>query len=40
MYVGWSFAFATGIGLPLFAQFLQQIFNSFGPELTPKQTLD
>jgi len=40
MYVGWSFAFATGIGLPLFSQFLQQIFNSFGPEVTLKQTLD
>jgi len=39
MYVGWLFAFLTGIGLPLFAQFLQKIFNSFGPEVTPKETL-
>ena len=39
MYVGWLFAFLTGIGLPLFAQFLQKIFNSFGPEVTPQETL-
>ena len=40
MYIGWLFAFFTGIGLPLFAQFMSKIFNSFGPNISPKETLN
>ena len=39
MYIGWVFAFVTGIGLPLFAQFMATIFNSFGPEIKPDEML-
>jgi ABC-type multidrug transport system fused ATPase/permease subunit len=39
MYVGWFFAFLTGIGLPLFAQFLSSIFNSFSSTNTPEAML-
>ena len=39
MYVGWVFAFITGIGLPLFAQFLSSIFNSFDDANDPKKML-
>lgn len=39
MYIGWFFAFLTGIGMPLFAQFLSKIFNAFSKNVTPKETL-
>jgi ATP-binding cassette, subfamily B (MDR/TAP), member 1 len=39
MYVGWVFAFLTGIGLPLFANFLSRIFNSFSAGVSPTQML-
>lgn len=40
MYFAWLCALLTGVGLPLFAQFIQKMWNSFGGSNTAQNTLD
>jgi ATP-binding cassette, subfamily B (MDR/TAP), member 1 len=40
MYLAWLCALLSGAGLPLFAQFIQRMWNSFGSSVTKEDTLD
>ena len=40
MYFAWMCALLTGVGLPLFAQFIQKMWNSFGGNKTKEDTLN
>ena len=39
LYFSWGAALLTGLGLPMFILFISRIFNSFGPDVTPEETL-